>query len=448
MVVAGQVRALRLRLRVPDQHRPRPRRRGRPVRRAAEWYQSSSLSVLQRRADCKASPGCRMIPRVKNREVDVRYSVLDSIYNAAVDQSYWKEAIDECAHYIGARSASMMSIDTVKPLMYDISMLSSHIRDRLTPEDLQRWATEYASHDREAYAYGMTVPIHKAYTDTDIWPNEDLRQREDVAFLLSRLKTLRKIGTRLTDNPRYVQMLAYQFDEHVESIPARYYGVVESLSPHVAKSLELGQIFRRLHRQYDAVLAALNHVGIGLVILQANGTVLTSNSEAQRIMDQSEHVKLVNQCEIRLISSQQNAVLQSHVLAASLASGGLTSAERIISLRSTSDDQPLILEISPLRDHLDELEPNQELVLLQLIDVASFEHCSVSTFAHAYDLTDAESSVAGFLIQGHSTGEIAEIRNTSTETVKSQVKSIMSKARVNSRIKLIREILKTDPPVN
>ncbi len=65
-----------------------------------------------------------------------------------------------------------------------------------------------------------------------------------------------------------------------------------------------------------------------------------------------------------------------------------------------------------------------------------------------YSLTASEASVCRYLVEGFSNPEIAEKRNVSPETVKSQVQSALRKTGTANRSELIRLALSINLPVD
>jgi len=114
---------------------------------------------------------------------------------------------------------------------------------------------------------------------------------------------------------------------------------------------------------------------------------------------------------------------------------------------NSSDDHPVVIDISPLSDHLQEIDPNATMALVRLVDIDSRKFCSTVAFAKAYALTKSEEQVCTLLLDGLTNAEIAESRGTSVETTKSHVRAILAKSNTESRLLLIRKILQTDPPV-
>lgn len=375
---------------------------------------------------------------------------LTNIYSAAVDPTLWFSSIDQCVNHIGATSAALIHIDTLGTHSYELNVISEHLRQTATDEDIHYWLTELSKYDLEGHQLSLKYQAQSVYRDLDIWPNAiELDQRADYQFLQQKFGIRRKLGARLSDNKRYIDTFGLHFPTELENVPATNIARMDSLLPHIAKAVEIGAIFDRLQKQYAAVLSALNHVGIGLCVVQSNGVVVVSNSEATRILESGSGIKLGREKRLICGSETETKHLAECIEQAAISSDHVTAmAERIISLQSkVTDNNPIILEVSPIQDHLREIDVGNNAVLVQIVDVSCHRHCSVDAFAIAYDLTPAEKEVAKLLLQGLQNSEIADCRNTSTETAKSQVSQVMRKGDVRSRVQLIRLILKTDPPV-
>lgn len=375
---------------------------------------------------------------------------LKNIYCAAVDPTLWFGVIDQCVNHIGATSAALIHIDTLGTHSYELNVISEHIRQTATDEDLHYWLTELSKYELEGHHKSLNYHAQSVYRDLDLWPNAiELDQRADYQFLRKKFGIRRKLGARLSDNKRYIDTFGLHFPAEWESVPASNVASMGMLLPHIAKAVEIGAIFDRLQKKYAAVFSALNHVGIGLCVVQSNGVVVVCNSEATRILESGSGIKLSREKRLICGTDVETKHLAECIELAAISSGHVkTAAERVISLRSNAADKnPIILEVSPIQDHLREIDVGTNAVLVQLVDVSCHRHCSVDAFAIAYGLTSAEKEVAKLLLEGLQNSEIADCRNTSKETAKSQVSQIMRKAGVRTRVQLIRLILKTEPPV-
>jgi len=109
-------------------------------------------------------------------------------------------------------------------------------------------------------------------------------------------------------------------------------------------------------------------------------------------------------------------------------------------LRVTSrKGEPLDIMVSPLRrESANGFRRGHVMILIS--DPAS-NQCARSDALHAiYGLTPAEAEVADLLVRQKSVNEISEIRGATMATVRTQIKSILSKADVNKQSEFVKSV--------
>jgi DNA-binding CsgD family transcriptional regulator len=65
-----------------------------------------------------------------------------------------------------------------------------------------------------------------------------------------------------------------------------------------------------------------------------------------------------------------------------------------------------------------------------------------------YSLTEAEADVLQLLVAGHDSEAMAEMRQASVETVRTQIKRVLAKTDTHGRPALVRLALSVNPPVD
>ena len=73
---------------------------------------------------------------------------------------------------------------------------------------------------------------------------------------------------------------------------------------------------------------------------------------------------------------------------------------------------------------------------------------STSGLERLYSLTVAEGDVARMVAEGIETGDIADSRNVSPDTVRTQVKRILAKTGAANRAQLVRLAHSVNPPID
>jgi len=209
------------------------------------------------------------------------------------------------------------------------------------------------------------------------------------------------------------------------------------VAPHFGRMLALKAKLQRLQLTEQMSQLALDALPQALFVVTTNGQILIHNHSAEMHL---RNGALVRQRDGRLEIECRNAdQLRAAIAAATAADGTMSScvllesaggARLVASVipRSVQGVRCAMLWLQELGDRLPPV--SRQLSLL-------------------FDLTPAEAAVAELLAEGRSPAEIAAVRATSTETVRSQIKSLSGKMecrRMSEGVAAVRSIPSVTPP--
>jgi len=373
---------------------------------------------------------------------------LTSIYDAASSQKMWDQALDNCVTFTGATSANLMFHDNNQSSFWRFAAGSRKWRE-LPPQYLEKTTELFKKYDEKAWAFVYQHPKQTLLTDTDFWDDtEKLESREDYLFLKEKMGFIRKTGSSLNDNNCWSDNIAFQFDKKYKTVPQASIDNIRLLLPHAAKAIEMWRTFSILKERYNAVLSALDFVSVGMCIASIDGSVIVNNEEAARILEAKDGLWLNGQKRIRCKDSHLDTAIANAISStAATALGNATVAESLHTVERNGNEHPLLLEISPLRDSESEIQKHPGGTLITIIDPANPIQFDAARVSQAYRLTNAESIVCKMLVDGWTSQRIADERNVRVDTIKSQIKSILTKTGTKRRSELIRLALKATPPV-
>ena len=378
-------------------------------------------------------------------------AALISIYDAANDSEGWNRSLDACVDYVRAHSANIMFQENDANSKWRYALGSERWRTS-TPEQLSKTIEMFKKYDAEAWGYVHSRRKQTLLIDTDYWKDikkiEQLEQREDYHFFRNEMGFTRKVGCKLNDNLCWTDNIAFQFPTQFNSVPEESLRRVQQLLPHAAKSIELWRTFSLLKSQYRAVLAALDHVNVGLCVAEPGGSIIVKNDEAKRIFDLSSAIMLGRDKCIHCRSEDAESFIQTAILRSCATSRGEDSVSESLYIVGSKDEKQVAVEVTPLRDTESEIAPHFNGALITLIDLSAELEIDARKIGNAYNLTSSEQEVCGMLIRGISLSDIADSRNVTVETVKTQIKSIYRKTSCKSRVALTRLAIKADPPVS
>jgi DNA-binding CsgD family transcriptional regulator/PAS domain-containing protein len=369
---------------------------------------------------------------------------LPAIYDAALSDEHWPRALTLLSEQVPSVGAFLIAIDQVG-LPFTIREAASTYR----AEDLRYYFENFGHYDNANVEASTRMPPMRLLRDCDVVPSVTvLDDRPDYKWLRENIGARRKGGVRLSQGKGWLDVVAFQFANEWEGTSGAIQARLDVLLPHVAKVVEINRKFSILRHQYQAVLAALDHVRIGTCVTGPSGHVMVCNQEARRIFSLEDGLSLSRMGFLTCLTGELTAELSERVCAAASTARGEASAhEVIVFARRKSGARPFLIEIAPLRDSVGELERNMAGALVFIIDPQNHQAVSTRRLARLLGFTEAEAEICRLMVGGGSAAEIAEERSVSEGTVKSQFKAIYGKAGVNRRADLVRLALAVDPPV-
>ena len=373
-------------------------------------------------------------------------SAILRVYDAQIDDTAWDDVMDQCQAYVGSRGSALVVVDQANTYAWELNV-GSEIWRALAPSVAEHIA-KFTHFDAEAYLQLAGQPKHWLGLDYKFWTNANLREREDYAFYLQHAGVFRRIASRLNDNKSWMDCITFQYEDTIEIVSDSSQQRIRDLLPHLAKSIEMGRAWRELSARHNAVLAALDHFAIGILVMSRSGHIVVANKEASRMLESDDGIRIRVDGKIRAADNDIDAALQVAIRRAADTSGGFdVSSETLIAISRRSNNPAYLGETFPIRDSQGELNDTGQLCILALIDPNHTKDISVDAMALAYELTDAEKSVCRLVVAGKTNIQIGEIREVGQETVKTQVKKLLSKTNCARRSDLVRLACKTSPPI-
>lgn len=373
------------------------------------------------------------------------HKILPRIYDAALNETHWRGALDAVAEATEAKGAVLFALDKVG-LPFAVQQFSSAYR----PEYLQYYIENLAKYEEEGFQKLMSLPVRTFVMDTEIWPDVARHgNRPDYEWMRKNVGILRRGSARLNDLPGFVDTVGLQFPDSMEQIPRELIEYGELLFPHLAKAVELHRSFAILKSRFDAVLGALDHVKIGVCITSGHGDVIVSNKEARRIIDIGDGLTLGRDSRLRCSDPSVEARLANAIREAVLTvKGSSNTHETLIGVKRRSCLVPLLLEVSPLSDSVGELDPTLRGAIVFIIDPQNPRPFSTRAVSQAFGLSTALAEVCNRMVDGYTDKEIADMRGVSVETIRSQMKAVYEKTHTRRRADLVRVALSVTPPID
>lgn len=374
-----------------------------------------------------------------------------NLYSGITDTGSWNATLSQFTDMIDAVGCDIFVVDHVAEELSD--SFASDVIKRLLPIFLSKG---YLQAEIEVVSGLDKLMLETGYIDVDqscrqhistsITPREsDLDKGRQ--WLADEFGIHNRFGSRLNIQPSYIDVNTLCFGEKSKLQLNKSVQLASSFLPHLAKVIELSRPFSLLKSRFRATLNVLDRFHLSVFILTSTGCVAVQNNSANRILDLSDAICIDGRGRLKSIQPENCNNLDASIsrLITSQETNGSRKSDKTV-LKRTSMATPYHVEISHLSDR--ESLDQKEGLLVIVIDPDHREIVDTSGMKEMFHLTNSEENVCQLLVDSMTTREIAESRNTSPETVKNQIKSILSKTNSRNRSDIIKRALTINIPVD
>lgn len=363
------------------------------------------------------------------------------IYDAVVSPTDWPEVLDRLVDRIGAQGSIIFEwqghdgeISLTAPIhsgFYSASALETYLAkcQHLEARDQDIIRSRTQEHDEI-----------ELLDDTLLASSEDaLREQEHVQKLL-RLGIFHRAAGVLNKDNRWISLFSVQLSSNRKPLnPGERHDLSEIL-PHLAKALDLGIPMRQLQNRYKAVLSAIDHLNVGVCVLDSRGMIVARNEEFRRQQETYRVFRVSPDGTLRLTDPTGQRCLAGMMV--HLNRHGRFGARPRKESLSGRTLEPLCVEVSPLHRSGEIGTKGFDGFILCSTDTSLPMECDTRRIQQAFGLTSAETSLVEAIGQGLTNPEIADRRGRSVSTVNTQIKSVLAKSQCANRTQFVRTMLR------
>jgi DNA-binding NarL/FixJ family response regulator len=217
-----------------------------------------------------------------------------------------------------------------------------------------------------------------------------------------------------------------------------------ALMPHLQRVATLHAHIEVTTTMARTAIDALDGSQAPLLLLDANGRLVHSSAEADRLLHEADGLS-AGRDGLRAATPALSARLQA-VLARASGSSRAPGVSGALHLRRQSGKPDLVLVAIPAGPRLFGPDIGRASVVVQITDPLARATPDPAILADAFDLTPSEALLAADLLCGLSVGEAAVKRKRSVATVRTHVASLLAKtgtARQGDLVRLLSRLPRT-----
>jgi DNA-binding CsgD family transcriptional regulator len=345
-------------------------------------------------------------------------SLVDDIYEASVVPQTWHRVLDRMAEIADAEGTLLFAAAPGVPKW----LASPAIHDRIDFWAKSRWGQKNSRGDR-------LVPIDEPrfLTDLDAFTIEELERDEYYTDLLRPMGLGWCVGTSIRSPAGDTLVFSVEKAWDKGPVPRAVAEQLDALRPHLARA---GVLSARLGlERARASVAALEMIGLPAAAVTQAGRVVAANPG---FLASSPRVGVGARDQVVFDSPAAQAMLiEALAKPASLAGTG-----RSIPVAGTASEAPLVAHVLPLRGAALEVFAGAMSILF-ITPLVAQSSPAPELLQALFDLTPAEARVASMLVDGQSVDAIARAQKLSSNTIRTQLKSVFAKTGVDRQVDLV-----------
>ncbi|EMP54903.1 LuxR family transcriptional regulator [Marinobacter santoriniensis NKSG1] len=362
-------------------------------------------------------------------------TLLDQLYEAAIDPGRWQTFIGAVAKAVNAKSALIRLID---PVCTRATYTAAHNFD---PSFLQAY-TEHFIHIDPVLEALQQAPQNIIQTSQKVVDYTQLTRTEYFNDYMRPQDNHYLIGGLLTNGSGQLLFLGAQRSRREEPFSATDVALLQGLVPHLQRAVTMWSRLDSTNLNQQLSDAVLQRLGLGLVALDEHGRVSLTNTLAEQILYEDNGIALLND-RLRANRPAENGALND-MIGAALTPGaeGKAGNNQAIVVRGGAS-QPLYV-MALRRDSVltGDGGPFDGHPLLILLGELNRQPKLNGDFLRGlYGLTNAEARLAIALSQGQGLSDYCDLAKISKHTGRAQLKSIFQKMDVQSQGQLIAKIV-------
>ncbi len=370
-------------------------------------------------------------------------ALIDKVYDCVLDPSSWDGALERFAELIDAEH--VIVFDVIRsPDAGEAIQCRFLANEASRPElesyfaifqDLETHAHELARDFAQKHYEELLQSGQQRLIDLEPFYHGHSQYQSCKAYMLEAFDLRQRCGTILNFDHWQIDRLGTTHRMPFDTVDESFLKLTDQVLRHFAKAMRLARAIEG-RGDSDTRLRRLDHVEVGLAIISPMGYPLYRNTEFIYINDLHDLFKVNRNGALQAKSETLQEYLHRYISGKSRhGQFGFHPRKEALALFGASG-KPLVVEISPLREHSDFGTFPKDTLLVQMLDIDRVSAQRAASLERYFPLSKGETEIASLIVQGHSNNEIAEMRKRSPETVKSQTGSLFQKTYTSSRVEL------------
>ncbi|MBE9395687.1 hypothetical protein IOQ59_00250 [Pontibacterium sp. N1Y112] len=372
--------------------------------------------------------------------------ILDQLYKCILKPDHWGDLMERINDDLNANGTNVFVGDRIFQELHN-SWITTDMQTTFQGF-MENGFVKYELPLGETLSRITPSPQFRLMPEIETEHNKLSEHKMDNGFIHDWLYQHHQIRHRylspLNHHPTHFDSICVSFQDRPEVEIERGIQRGNFYLPHIANLINVSRPFMLLQARFNGVLEVLDRLRLGVFLLSFDGESIEKNSAAENVLDQQDALFLDGKQILRFSDPDtQTGFTQAMAQLSAFEGGDVAQAKQRFLVPRASGKRNYLIELSPL------LHDDMPLGVLMIVaDPDEKTLVDTAHFGDLFGLTEAEQTVCQLLVEGHKAGDIADIRSTRVDTVRGQVKSILTKTETFQQTELIRLALSINIPVD
>jgi DNA-binding CsgD family transcriptional regulator len=359
------------------------------------------------------------------------------IYDAALEPDLWPATLTETADMLGAMGGVFFMHDDAAKVI-DLGYLG-----RLDKSMLSLYQDHYVECDFALAAALRNTP-GRTIQNCAVSAAE-LQQSEFYNGFWRDFGIEHNIASVLLNDANRVLVTGFYRSAGAGDFTSENLRLFDILKPHLRRAAQCFRQFSFLESQSKAAIAALDHLPMGLILVDAAGGVLAMNRGAQEIVACNDGLRSLDGGLAAANRTESEALRGLIAAAARTGQGRGLHPGGAMALSRPSMLRPLSVLVAPIgrevwANGLD-LGGERAAAVVFISDPEARQETPAELLRRFYGLTPAEARLAEAMAEGGPLSEAAERLGIGRETARSHLKQVFAKTGTHRQAELVRLLL-------